>query len=65
MQSLTVIAALALGLVLLPAAPPLSAGPEKVAFPSGDQRTRACLGCHKPKAAQDYVFSSEKLIGAR
>lgn len=33
------IAALALGLVLLPAAPPLSAGPEKGAFPSGDQRS--------------------------
>jgi hypothetical protein len=32
---------------------------------SGPADTRACLGCHKPKAAHDYVFSSEKLIGAR
>jgi hypothetical protein len=168
-----VIATLAFGLVLLPTAPPLSAGPEKVAFPRDDQRsvlyaevdrpdvkqvrrlfaapgtargarpgaplpggalltmeiyavrtddrgeplrdgngrlvrgdltavfvmekragwgaeypddlrngeweyarfgadgrpgaadTRACLACHKPRADQDYVFSLEKLIGAR
>ena len=32
---------------------------------SGPTDTRACLACHKPKAAHDYVFSSEKLIGAR
>lgn len=31
----------------------------------GPADTRACLACHKPKADQDYVFSSDKLIGAR
>jgi hypothetical protein len=173
MRSLALAAALALGFVLLPTVPPISAGPEKVVFPSGAQRsvlyaevdrpdlkqvrrlfaapetargakagaplpagalltmeiyaartddrgeplrdgsgrlvrgdltavfvmekragwgaeypddlrngeweyarftadgrlgpadTRACLACHKPKADQDYVFSSDKLIGAR
>jgi hypothetical protein len=31
----------------------------------GPADTRPCLACHKPRADRDYVFSSDRLPGAR
>lgn len=67
MRSPAVIAALALGLVLLPAAPPLSAGPEKVAFPSGDQRSVLYADVDRPdiKQVRRLFAAPETARGAR
>ena len=67
MRSPTVIAALGLGLVLLPAAPPLSAGPEKVAFPSGDQRSVLYADVDRPdiKQVRRLFAAPETARGAR
>jgi hypothetical protein len=52
MRSLILTAALALGFVLLPTAPPISAGPEMVVFPSGAQRSVLYAEVDRPDLKQ-------------
>jgi len=52
MKSPVMISALTLGLALLPAASPTSAGPEKVAFPSGGQRSVLYAEVERPDVKQ-------------
>jgi len=52
MRSLILTAALALGFVLLPTAPRISAGPEMVVFPSGAQRSVLYAEVDRPDLKQ-------------